>query len=357
MRKKSGLVTFLWIWGWSVLVGSVAWAGSEELSLVVEAARKEGVIDAALPSSLTTEGAKKVEKAIAEAYGVPLKVNYTPSRSYPRMTSQAITEFRSGLPPSYDIHISSGSNMSDMVRAGALEKINWSPLLPEGTPSGVVQFGGESVGVYTGHVGLLYNPQVIRPEEAPSSLSDLGKDKWRGKFVIFPYTDLYSAYALVSGKDYILNVLKALMNNGAVVDLYPSAFTRFTVGEYPMILITSAFYWRALKKGIPARFKSLDFAYMTIHQLGVRKKARHRNAAKLLIAFMSGPEAHKIWEGEIGNGNAFYSDSYERKLALEAQKLGMKSFRWEEWPGALQFMASKASEELAKEMTKILRRR
>ena len=145
------------------------------------------------------------------------------------------------------------------------------------------------------------------------------------------------------------------MKNGAVVDTYPSAFRRFTLGEYPMILITSAYYSQAEKKGIPARFKSLDFAYQTIHQLGVRKNARHPNAARLLIAFMSGPEAHRIWENEIGNGNAFYPDSYERQLALEAQKAGLKSFRWAEWPGALEFMGSKASEELAKEMGMILR--
>ena len=122
-----------------------------------------------------------------------------------------------------------------------------------------------------------------------------------------------------------------------------------------MILITSAFYSQAEKKGIPARFKSLDFGYMTIHQLGVRRGARHPNAAKLLIAFMSGPEAHRIWETEVGNGNVFYPDSYEHKLALEAQKAGLKSFRWAEWPGALEFLASKASDDLAKEMGAILR--
>jgi len=345
------VLTVLWV----VMTTPNAWAASEVLGQVLEGARKEGEVDVVLPSSLTPDGVRKIEKAIGEKYGVNLKINYTPARSYPQLTSQAISEFRARVTPSYDIHVSSDSNMYDAVEGGVLEKFDWAPLLPEGTPPKVVQFGGHSVAVYTGHVGLLYHPQVVSPQEAPASLSDLGSAKWKGKFVIFPYTDLYTAYAILYGKTRIVTDLKALMNNGAVVDTYPSAFRRFTLGEYPMILITSAFYSQAEKKGIPARFKSLDFAYVTIHQLGVRKGARHPNAAKLLIAFMSGPEAHRLWESEIGNGNAFYPDSYEHKLALEAQKAGLKSFRWAEWPGALEFMGSKASEELAKEMGMILR--
>ena len=121
-----------------------------------------------------------------------------------------------------------------------------------------------------------------------------------------------------------------------------------------MVLITSAFYEQAVKKGIPARYKTLDFAYVTLHQLGVRKCARHPNAAKLLIAFMGGPEAHRIWENEIRNGNAFYPDSYEHKLDQEAQALGLKKFTWSDWPGALEHLATKASDDLEKEMSKIL---
>jgi len=355
MERKIFLAARLLTALWAVVATPSAWAASDLLGQVIEGARKEGEVDAVLPSSLTPDGVAKIEKAIAGKYGVSLKINYTPARSYPQLTSQAISEFRARVTPSYDIHVSSDSNMYDAAEGGVLEKIDWAPLLPEGTPPNVGQFSGQSVAVYTGHVGLLYHPQVIPPREAPASLSDLGSLKWKGKFVIFPYTDLYTAYALLYGKSRILTDLKALMKNGAVVDTYPSAFRRYTLGEYPMILITSAFYSQAEKKGIPARFKSLDFAYLTTHQLGVRKNARHPNAARLLIAFMSGPEAHRIWENEIGNGNAFYPDSYERQLALEAQKTGLKSFRWAEWPGALEFMGSKASDELAKEMGMILR--
>lgn len=339
----------------AVAFTSHAWAAGEVLKQIVEGARKEGEVDAVLPSSLTPDGVAKLEKAIAEKYGVNLKINYTPARSYPQLTSQAISELRGKVTPSYDIHVSSDSNMYDAVTAGVLEAVDWAPLLPEGAPPKVIQFKGQSVAVYTGHVGLLYHPQTIPPRDAPVSLSDLGNPKWKAKVVVFPYTDLYTAYALVYGKSRIVADLKALMKNGAVVDTYPSAFRRYTLGEYPMILITSAFYAQAEKKGIPARFKSLDFAYLTIHQLGVRKNARHPNAGKLLSAFMSGPEAHRIWEGEIGNGNVFYPDSYEHRLAAEGQKAGLKSFRWAEWPGALEFMGSKTSEELGKEMGAILR--
>ncbi|MBI3015672.1 MAG: extracellular solute-binding protein [Candidatus Tectomicrobia bacterium] len=353
---KRGIVLAVLLMSLGALVSAPgARAASDALTRVIEGAKKEGAVDVVLPSSLTPEGVSKVEKAIAAKYGVSLKINYTPARSYPQLTAQAISEFRAKVTPSYDLHVSSDSNMFDAVRAGVLEKVDWGPLLPEGTPPQVVQFGGESVAIYTGHVGLLYNPQVISPQDAPVSLSDLGKPKWKGKFVIFPYTDLYSAYSRIYDNARILTDLKAMMNNGAVVDTYPNEYRRFTVGEYPMILITSAFYSQAVKKGIPARFKSLDFAYVTIHQLGVRKGARHPNAARLLIAYMSGPEAHRIWENEIGNGNAFYPDSYEHKLSQEAQKSGLKIFNWSQWPGALEFMGTKASEDLAKEMTRILR--
>ncbi|MBI3015677.1 MAG: extracellular solute-binding protein [Candidatus Tectomicrobia bacterium] len=345
-----GLVTSLWV----LVLTTGSWAASEALTRVLEGAKKEGVVDAVLPASLTPEGANKVEKGIAARYGVNLKINYAPTSNYPQLTAQAISEFRARVTPSYDIHVSSDSTIYGAVREGILEKVDWASLLPEGTPAEVVQFSGQSVAIYTGHVGLLYNPRVVSPQDVPNSLSDLGKPKWKGKFVIFPYTDLYTAYSLVYDKARILSDLKALMNNGAVVDTYPSAFRRFTVGEYPLILITSAFYEQAVKKGIPVRFKSLDFAYATIHQLGVRKGARHPNAAKLLIAYMSGPEAHRIWENEIGNGNSFYSDSYDHKLAQEAQKAGLKTFSWSHWPGAFEFQGTKAADDLRKEVSRIL---
>src|SRR3990170_1772658 len=151
------VLTVLWV----VMTTPNAWAASDVLGQVLEGARKEGEVDALLPSSLTPDGVAKIEKAIAGKYGVSLKINYTLARSYPQVTSQAISEFRAKVTPSYDNHVSSDSNMYDAAAGGVLEKIDWAPLLPEGTPPNVVQFSGQSVAVYTGHVGLLYHPQVI----------------------------------------------------------------------------------------------------------------------------------------------------------------------------------------------------
>ena len=54
------VLTVLWV----VMTTPNAWAASEVLGQVLEGARKEGEVDVVLPSSLTPDGVRKIEKAI-----------------------------------------------------------------------------------------------------------------------------------------------------------------------------------------------------------------------------------------------------------------------------------------------------
>lgn len=332
------------------LVGAQA-PPAAALSKIVEGAKKEAAVDAVLQSSLTERGAKAVKEAIKQKYGVDLELSYSPSMVYPRIRGQALAEHKTGVTPSFDLIVNSDNGIFALGRAGALERVDWESLLPPGTPKEIVVFKGHGLVVNTSFVGLLYDPKKVAPEKSPSSLRELVEPRWRGQVILPPYSDTWLTNLLSMGREKALALLKEIMRNGAVVQEWPAAFTRYAAGEYPLAaLISETFYHAAKKRGVPAAFKPLDVPYLSLHIVAVRTGARHPNAAKLLAVFLSGRDAIKIWQEIASNPNAYYPNSPEYELGPEWRKL--RPWVWTE--EHLQFRESNEGEAWAREITRIL---
>src|SRR3990172_3043078 len=69
-------------------------SSADSLTRVIEGAKREGVVDATLQSSLTPRGVAVVQEAVRKKYGVDLKINNSPTRSFPRIQAQALTEHK-----------------------------------------------------------------------------------------------------------------------------------------------------------------------------------------------------------------------------------------------------------------------
>lgn len=290
----------------AVSVASAAETCSALVQLI-EKAKREGVVDAALPASLTERGARAVAEGIRQKYGVDLKINYTPSQVYAQISAQAVTEHKTGVPPSYDLVVGDDSAIFPMARAGALEQVDWLALLPAGTPKETIVYEKRALVVFTAFAGLLYDPKKISAKEAPSSLRQLADPKWKGKVIVSSYPTTWLRQLRHLGREESLSQIKAIMKNGAMVQTWPAAFTRFTAGEYPMVaMISDTFYYAAKKRGISAAFKPHEIPALGQHCVGVRTGAKHPNAAKLLAAFLAGPEAVRIWQEVASNVNAYY---------------------------------------------------
>lgn len=321
---------------------------------IIEGAKKEGEVTATLQSNLKPQGITRIQQAIKQTYGVDLRINHTPPGSYPQRLATALSEHKAGLAPSHDLMVFSAATAYKAHRGGIFDNVNWKPLLTKGTPADVVLQDMSRVVILTSHVGMLYNPQVVKPEQAPRSLEELAQPKFRGKFTLVPYTSHYVALALVMGEEKLLAALRRAMENKPAIQTYAEGLTRFTSGEYPMVHQESNFYYRARGMGLPAAFTPIGMSFATLHSLGVRKGARHPNGAKLLAVFLAGPQGQKILAEEIEGANLFYPDNSEHETAAAERKMGVPIFRWETSPGALDFLVSKKGDELEKKIGSIL---
>ncbi|MBI3015041.1 MAG: extracellular solute-binding protein [Candidatus Tectomicrobia bacterium] len=308
-----------------------------------------------LHASLYGKGIERLRRGVAEKYGVDLQIDYTPVRSYPEHLVKAITEHKTGAAPTFDLMILSDATLARAVAAGITEKVDWKPLLAEGTPPQVIQFDGNALSEHTNHYGFVYNPNVISAQEAPKSLKDLANPKWRGKIAIHPYTTIYLNFAYVLGIDKTLSTLREIMKNDPVVDTYATGLTRYMAGEYPILLTASSFYWEAKKKGVPAQWVSPDISLSTVHAVYVAKGARRPNAAKLLAVFLASPEGDKYMIEEAGAGSVFYPGNFEHDIDQADRKLGLKVYAVQQVPGLLDFMLSEKGAQTEREIGQILK--
>ena len=350
------------VWGvillaWSLGAVQAFGAVSPALSRVIEGAKKEGQVSVILPTPLYGKGIERLRRSIAEKYGVNLQIDYTPVTSYPEQLAKAITEFKTGSAPSNDLMALSDATLAKAVAAGITEKVDWKPLLAEGTPPEVIQFDGNGLSEYTSHYGIIYNPTVISPQEAPKSLKDLTNPKWRGKIHIHPYTSVYLNYAYVLGIDRTSSTLREIMKNAPVMDIYARGLTRYLAGEYPILFAISSYFVHAKKKGVPAAWVSPDVSLSTVHAVYVAKGARHPNAAKLIAAFLASPDGNKYMIEEAEMGSGFYRGNFEHDIDQEDRKLGLKVYYVQEVPGLMDFMLSEKGGQLDQEIGRILKGR
>jgi ABC-type Fe3+ transport system substrate-binding protein len=330
--------------------------GAADWQRLIDGARAEGEVNAALQSTWTAAGIRALEDAVEREFGVRVKVNFTPAGNYVQRLGALLNELDANVTPSFDLYQSSGTTSLEMLRHDVLEAVDWPALLPAGTPVGVSQSDGRLLVVFTAHLGAMYDPTVVSDADVPRSLKDLGNPRLRGKVMLWEYAAPYLNWVIKLGREETLTALRGAMRNGAVPDTYANEHTRFAAKEYPLVLISSTFYQTARARGIPARFVSLDFAYNSDTHVVVPRKVAHPNAAKLLAAVMAGPEGQRIADEQLGVGNRYYENSLEYGLEEEARAAGLSSFSWADAPReVLDLLFSPQAPELEREIDSILK--
>jgi ABC-type Fe3+ transport system substrate-binding protein len=322
---------------------------------VIDGARAEGQVNAAIQSAWTPGGLAQIEEAIEREFGVRIRINFTPVQNYIQRYSEMSSELAAGATPSFDLNQTSDANALLMLENDLLERVNWAPLLPAGSPPEIVQADGRLAVVYTDHTGLLYDPTVIAEADVPRSIRDLGNPRWRGRFMVWQYTSSYIPWVVMLGREPTLAALRAAMQNGAVADTFVNEYTRFAAKEYPMVMNIGSYFMTAQLRGIPSAFTPLDFSSNTEHSLVIPKRAANPNAAKLLAAVLVGPEGHRIADATVGYSNRHYEGSADYRLEQAARAAGFPSFTWWESAEAKVLALSAEGLELQREIDRILK--
>ncbi|MBI4322446.1 MAG: extracellular solute-binding protein [Chloroflexi bacterium] len=329
---------------------------SAALAQVIEGTKREGRVQAMLQTGMVGEPVKEIQQGIKAKYGVDLQIDAVPSQSYPVALSAAIAEHKAGVEPSLDIIPLGVLQAVDAIKAGIAEKVDWAPLLREGTPKEVIQQDGYAVVTFMSHSGLAYNPKVIAPSEVPKSFTDLANPKWKGKLAMYSYPVTYVTYAYALGADKFISTLREIAKNNPVVEPYAQGETRFTAGEYPLLVTQSSTLVSVRNKGIQAEWVSLDISYIQKHNMIVRKGTKRPNAAKLLTVFLASPEGHKIYN-KTGRGTMFYPGNFEFEVHDRDVKAGMKVYAQDDPPDIVSFFLSDKGKQLEKEIGDILQQK
>jgi ABC-type Fe3+ transport system substrate-binding protein len=298
----------------------------------------------------------RLEKEIKEKYGVDLKIKFSPAAQFGRMVTDVIMEQKAGAAPSVEL-LSVSNHIATLNQAGALEVVDWKPLLSKETNPNVVHetpLMRGSIIFSTGHLGLMYNPEKVKPGEVPKTLADLANPKWKGRGGLQDGTSSWLRWSLILGKDKVLASLRAIMQNGAIQGRYIDLLNRYLIGEITWCTLASQFYRTALDKGMPAAWQSLDFSDVLENNLGVVKGARHPNAAKLVALYLVSPGGAKFTLEEGGTGNYHYPGNFESDIRQQDQKQGLREVLGDRSAEILEFINSKEGAQLDKEVKLIL---
>jgi hypothetical protein len=303
---------------------AVTWPAA--LQEIIDGAKDEGTRTMIHLDLLTPEGIDRLEDEINDMFGVELDIQYVPSGSMPADLSQAIMEHEKGMTPTYDFHRFSPDHALAGLQEDIFEIVDWASLITSDTNPEAVM-GGTYDGLLvidTDFQGLVYNPDKISAEEAPTSLYDLADPKWKDDFAVFRYSGSWTRRAFLmgggteEGKDEILDLIRQILDNGAIQGTYSDELNRYLIGEVSMMLVSSKYLVSAREAGVSAEWNHLDYAEPRRTMACIRANAAHPNAAKLVALFCATPQG-AIWTLEEAGADSFlYGSGWQGELFEQA---------------------------------------
>ncbi len=320
-------------------------AGQGPLDALIAQARAEGELDTA---SITETGraVPQLVDTFNKRFGLDLKINVALGDQAGKY-SQLFATLEAGLPPTFDTLTGSEEDNLRLVEEGRVIKIdNWQTLLAEINPlvgSGQVNPEDVSPSLFEGYgftwttrdKGLLYNPRVMPENELPKTYLDMANPRYRGKFVVAPWTDQWEIGILAyKDKQQWLQTVDQIGKNAADVINFSPALDRIILGEFAFQPSNMYYYWQVMDRDpqAPLGLRYLD-DYITFTKVMyvVPKGARHPAAATLWALWMTTPEAQAIWQPVSFLPNLVFGQSeLDRKNREVLQKSRGKVLSWYE---------------------------
>jgi ABC-type Fe3+ transport system substrate-binding protein len=319
--------------------------GQRPLDALIARARAEGELDTATITEVG-QGVPRLVDAFNKRFGLDLKINVALGDQAGKY-SQLFTTLDAGLPPTFDTLAGSEEDNLRLVEEGRAIKIDdWETLLAEINPlvgSGQVKLEDVSPSLFAGYgfvwttrdKGLLYNPRVMPESELPKTYSDIANPRYRGKYVVAPWTDQWEIGVLVhKDKQQWLQTVDQIGKNAADVINFSPALDRIMLGEFAFQPSNMYYYWQVKDRDpqAPLDLRYLDdFIAFTKVMYVVPKGSRHPAAATLWALWMTTEEAQAIWQPVSFLPNLVFGHSeLDRKNREALQKSHGKILSWYE---------------------------
>ena len=258
----------------------------------VDAAKKEGKV--VIYGTIIPQVMGLIEKGFAAKYGV--KTEYWRADAT-KVIDRVLTEWRAGK-PGFDLVIGARGPLALAKSDGVYAKFN--PANTAKFPAKFKDKDGQLVAWRITPVGILYNTELVKPNDVPKSLDDLLDPKWQGK-IGMPDPSRHASTAQylwnlqqVKGEKWMDFVKALAKQKPMLVESYSTVPNTIVRGE-TSVGITYIQY-AGQTKG-PINFAPIDQIFSDPSDAALSAKAANVNAAKLFIEYLCSPEGqHKVAE-------------------------------------------------------------
>ena len=254
----------------------------------VEAAKKEG--KAVIYGTIVPQVMGQIEKGFEAKYGI--KTEYWRADAT-KVIDRVLTEWRSGK-PGFDIVIGARGPLA----LGKADNVyaKYSPPSAANFPAKFKDKDGQLIAFRITPVGILYNTEMVKPNEIPKSLDDLLDAKWQGK-ISMPDPSRHASTAQylwnlqqVKGEKWMDFVRSLAKQRPMLLESYSTVPNTIVRGETALGI--SYIQYTGQTKG-PIGFAPIEHVFADPSDAALSAKAANSNAAKLFIEYLCSPEGQK----------------------------------------------------------------
>ena len=250
-----------------------------DLASIVDGARKEGALNLVWSPKIagTPEDFADWAAAFNKQYGLNLKVQYTPGGTFPQMAAQLVQEVQSNRSATSDVYLGSPTNVLSLVKAKAVQQVNWAAWAPNVKNPALYSSDGSAVEIELAFPGISYNTNLLKGDQVPKSLQDLLKPEFKGKVASTPYAAHFNELATppLWGEQKTTTYLQALAKQVSGL-IACGELPRVASGEFAVFAL------------------DCDAAIYYPEYMSVPVNSLHPNAAKLWINFVLSREGQDL---------------------------------------------------------------
>lgn len=290
---------------------------------LIKGAKQEGTIEFYAPSTLTPQGAQALGAAFNKKYGINVKLQYSPSGNMTRDVGKVVGLGASGVPPEWDLMVVTDAHHATLWVKKMHQPFDYKSI---GVNAKAIQYDNGAVSFANQFVLPAYNRQLVAAKDAPKSWDDLLNPKWKGKIGVSSATHHMARLAAGPwGEEKTTNFVKALTKQDLILGRLGEIYNRLLLGEIVIAVSLSDSEIKSDKhKSAPVvHAESVSPLIAPAYDAGVPKNAVHPNAAHLLAAYLTTPEAQKIWEHYAGQSSALIPGTTAYKYVQKKQVVYM----------------------------------
>jgi ABC-type Fe3+ transport system substrate-binding protein len=306
-------------------------ARTPALQQLIETAKAEGgrfIADAVVDDA---RGRKEAEIAMEKLFGFKVTWEAVDLMNQNQFASRLLKELQAGRQPSTDVFNGTQSTIPRLMQGNALESVdNWQALLSR-IPKEAIVGGGGALAERTRIGGFAYNTNLVPANKVPKKMDDFLDPFWKGKLASTTYAAVWDRAGVRQDGTYdaekaqrIADLLTKLVKEKHIVGILRCGDeSRISSGEFVglALLCSQDTVDLARRKGAPIQMAYLEETSNLTHSyLGLMKKAKYPNMAKLFMVFVQTAEGQALLRKWEATDTSFYPENDMYKLVQSLKK-------------------------------------